>query len=108
MKHLLKDKKGAFEIVNSTVGWVIGLVILVVLGFVIISTLNSAGLLSSGSAEQNATDQMISNFTTGINNVSNKLPTILLVAAVVIVLAVLMILWAYYKRMNIGGNSTGL
>jgi len=105
MKSMLKNKRGAFELVNSTISWVVSLVILLIIGFVIISTLNNAGLLTIGSNEQNATDQLISNFTTGVNNVSNKIPTILLIAAVVIVLAILMILWAYYKRMNIGGST---
>jgi len=104
---MLKSKKAQVQgVITPIVGGIIGLVILVILGFVIISTLNGANLLTSGSNEQNATNQMISNFTTGINNVSNKLPTILLVAAVVLLLGVLVYLWANFKRMQgIGGSS---
>lgn len=108
MQKLMQNKKGAFEIVNSSVSWVIGLVIMIIIGFVIVSTLNSAGLLTTGSNEQNATNQLISNFTTGVNNVSNKLPTIFLISAVVIILAILMVLWAYYKRMGLQGSGSGL
>lgn len=55
-----------------------------------------------------STAQLRSNFTTGVNNVSNKLPTIFLIGAVVIVLAILMILWGYYKRMGLGSSGGNL
>ena len=50
-------------------------------------------------------EQIQSNFSTGITNVANKLPTVLLITAVVIVLGILSILWSQYKRMQIGGNA---
>lgn len=51
-----------------------------------------------------AGEQMNTNFTSGINNISNKLPTILLIAAVVLILGVLALLWEQFKRMNVGGG----
>jgi len=101
---LRSDKKGSGLITGLVMG-VAGLVISVILAFVIVSTLNDADLLTSGSNEDNATDQLISNFTTGINNVSNKIPTVLLIAAVVLILGVLVLLWAQYKRMQVGGSA---
>ena len=56
--------------------------------------------------EQVSTDQMISNFTSGVNNVSNKLPTILLVAAVVILFGAIVLL--VKQSQQISGNSSGL
>ncbi len=53
------------------------------------------------------TEGMRANFTTGIKNVSDKLPVILLIAAVVIVLTMLALLWAQYKGMGIGGSGSG-
>lgn len=100
----MKDKKGV-GLVQGLVMGIAGLVIGVIIAFVIVSTLNDASLLTADSAEDNATDQMISNFTTGINNVSNKLPTVLLIAAVVLILGVLALLWAQFKRMQVGGGS---
>lgn len=44
-----------------------------------------------------STSNMRGNFTAGIDNVSSKVPTILLIAAVVIVLAILVLLWQRYK-----------
>ena len=99
----MKNKKGAGLIQGLVMG-VAGLVIAVILAFVIVSTLNNSNLLTANSAEDNATDQLISNFTTGVNNVSNKIPTVLLIAAVVLILGVLVLLWAQYKKMSVGGG----
>jgi hypothetical protein len=87
----LKGKRGQ-GLVTGIIAGIGGLVITSIVIFLIVSTLNGAGLLTSGTAEQNSTDQMISNFTTGVNNVSNKLPTVLLVAAVVILFGAIVLL----------------
>ena len=102
-KGKLKNKKGAGLIQGLVMG-VAGLVIGVIIAFVIVSTLNDASLLTSGSAEANSTDDLIGNFTDGVDNVSEKVPTVLLIAAVVLILSILVILWAQYKRMNVGGG----
>lgn len=98
-----KNKKGAGLIQGLVMG-VAGLVIAVILAFVIVSTLNSSNLLTANSAEDNATDQLISNFSTGVSNVANKIPTVLLIAAVVLILGVLVLLWGQYKKMSVGGG----
>jgi len=51
-------------------------------------------------------DNMIANFSTGVENVSNKIPTILLIAAVVLILSILAMLWQQYQRMNVGSGSS--
>jgi len=56
-------------------------------------------------ATEGASDRLIANFTAGIDNVSGKIPTILLIAAVVLILSILVLLWSQYQRMNIGGGS---
>ena len=88
------------DLVNGTGGLIIG----VVITFVIISTLLSASLLS-GTYSASAT-AMAGNFTTGVDNVSGKIPTILLIAAVVLLFGVLVILVAQSKRMGVGGGGT--
>ena len=55
---------------------------------------------------QDAADNLIGNFTVGVDNVSSKIPTILLILAVVLVLGILVLLWVQYKRMGIGGGSS--
>lgn len=95
-------KKGGVvgEIVDSTGG----LIISVVLILVVLSTLLGANLLTANSSESNATTRMMGNFTAGIDNISAKIPTILLVAAVVILFGVLVLLVQRAKAMT-GGNS---
>lgn len=102
------DKKGQTGgLITGLVFGVASLVIGVIIAFVLISTLTGAGLLTADSAEDNATDRLASNFTAGVDNVSGKIPTVLLVAAIVLILGVLVLLVATWQRMNIGGGGVG-
>jgi hypothetical protein len=97
-------KKGGVvgEIIDGTGG----LIISVILILVVVSTLLGANLLTADSAEDNATDRLMSNFTAGIDNVSAKIPTILLIAAVVILFGVLVLLVQRARSMTVGGSGT--
>jgi len=95
------NKKGEGLIQGLVMG-VAALVIAVIIAFVIVSTLDDANLLTANSKEANATSNLISNFTEGVDNVSEKIPTVLLIAAVVLILGILVLLWGQYKRMGIG------
>lgn len=102
----MENKRGqGGGLVTGLVMGIAGLVIGVIIAFVIVSTLNDTNLLTSGSAEANATDRMIANFTSGVDEVSAQLPTVLLVAAIVLILGVLAILVAIWQRMRISGSS---
>ena len=57
------------------------------------------------SAEEVSTSALSGNFTAGVDNISTKIPTVLLVAAIVLILGVLALLVAVWQRMNIGGGS---
>jgi len=103
IRAIKKNKRGEGLIMSLVMG-VAALVIAVIIAFVIVNTLDDASLLTSGSAQDNATDRLISNFTAGVDQVSSKIPTVLLIAAVVLILGVLVLLWTQYKKMNIGGN----
>ena len=92
-------------VVTGLIFGIASLVIGVIVAFVIVSTLDDASLLTSASSEQNATTQLINNFTSGVDNVSAKIPTVLTVAAVVLILGVLVLLVAAWQRMNLGGGS---
>jgi len=100
------NKKGQTQgLVTSLIFGIAALVIGVIIAFVIVSTLNSSNLLTTNSAEDNATDQLISNFTAGVGNVSAKIPTVLLVAAIVLILGVLAVLVGVWQKMRMGGGS---
>jgi len=85
------NKKGAGQI-GGLVGGIIGLVFLVVIGFVSINVLTDANLLTSGSAMDNASDAMIANLTSGVGNVSSKIPTLFTIAAAVLLLGLIVFL----------------
>jgi len=91
-------------LITGLIFGVASLVIGVIIAFVIVSTLNGAGLLTTSSAEQNSTDALVGNFTSGVDNVSSKIPTVLLVAAIVLILGVMVLLVATWQRMRIGGG----
>jgi len=60
------------------------------------------------SNEEVSSDALVSNLTTGINNVSSKIPTILLVAAIVLILGVLGLLVGMWQKMRMGGGGTSI
>lgn len=92
-------------LITGLVFGVASLVIGVIIAFVIVSTLTGANLLTSGSSEEGAVNNLSSNFTEGVNNVSAKIPTVLLVAAIVLILGVLVLLVGTWQRMRLGGGS---
>ena len=107
-KMLMENKKGQTGgLITGLIFGIASLVIGVIIAFVIVNTLVDADLLTDGSEQANATDRLVSNFTEGVDNVSNKIPTILLVAAIVLILGVLVLLVATWQRMNIGGGTGG-
>jgi len=57
------------------------------------------------STEEQSTTGLNANLTAGVDNVSSKIPTVLLVAAIVLILSVLALLVAAWQRMRIGGGS---
>jgi len=95
-------------LITSLIFGVASLVIGVIIAFVIVSTLTGAGLLGTAVAatnEYNSTQALASNFTAGVDKVSAKIPTVLLVAAIVLILGVLAILVGVWQKMRIGGGS---
>ena len=92
-------------LITGLIFGVASLVIGVIIAFVIVSTLTGADLLTSGSKEANSANALAGNFTEGVDNVSTKIPTVLLVAAIVLILGVLVLLVGAWQRMNIGGGS---
>ena len=105
----MRNKFKKSGIINDLVTGVGGLIILVIITLVIISTLLGADLLSGQGDNpnfSNVTIALASNFTAGIDNVSEKIPTILLIAAVVLLFGVLILLVARSRQMGVGGGGS--
>jgi len=99
-------KKGG--VVGDLISGTGGLIITTVVILVVISTLLGANLLTSGSTYDNTTSRMATNFTSGIDNVSGKIPTILLIGAVVLLFGVIVLLVRQSQAMGIGGSRGSL
>ncbi|MAH48475.1 hypothetical protein CMI37_21800 [Candidatus Pacearchaeota archaeon] len=99
-----KNKTGG--VVSNTVMGVGGLIIGVIVMLVVIQTLNDASLLGTSTEEANVTSRLTTNFTQGIDNISSKIPTILLIVAVVFLFGALVLLIRNAKSMGVGGGSS--
>lgn len=99
----MKDKKG--QLITSTMMGIGMLVVMAIIMFVLVNTVNDAGLLAANSASKNLSDDMITNLTAGVREVSNKVKTILTILAVVFLFGALVLLVALGKRMQSGGSS---
>lgn len=103
MRSLIKNKKGQTGgLITGLVFGVASLVIGVIIAFVIVQTLTDADLLTADSDEDNATDRLVENFTAGVDEVSDQIPTVLLVASIVLILGVLALLVGIWQRMRMG------
>lgn len=110
MESLLKYKKNkkGQQTINLISGTVLGLMVMIFMIFAVlfaISTLNPGSFFTTDSAEQNATNQLTQNLTTGIAKGANYIPTIFVILFVVAVLAGIVILVAYVKNMKAGEGS---
>jgi len=104
-KIMPSNKRGITQgLITGIVFGVASLVIGVIIALVITSTLNDASLLTTESDEDNAVTNLTANFTDGIDRVSEKIPTVLLVAAVVLIIGILAVLVAVWQRMRMGGQ----
>jgi len=99
-----KSKTGG--VVTSTVMGVGGLIIGVIVIMVVIQTLTGADLLVENSTEYNATNSLSANFSEGIDNISSKIPTILLIVAVVFLFGALVLLVRNSNAMGVGGGGS--
>jgi len=102
--EMITKKSQTGGLITGLVFGVASLVIGVIIAFVIVQTLTGSNLLTAGSTEDNAVTNLSSNFSAGVDNVSSKIPTVLLVAAIVLILGVLVMLVAAWQRMRMGGG----
>jgi len=94
-------------VVTSTIYGIGGLIIGTIVILVVLQTLNNASLLGTATSEANITSDLTANFTTGLANVGNKIPTILLIVAVVFLFGALVLLIRNANLMGVGGSGGG-
>jgi len=105
--ELKKDKKGiSGGLITGIIFGVASLVIGVIIALVITSTLTDANLLTG--QEDATVTNLTANFTAGIDAVAEQIPTVLLISAIVLIIAVLAILVGVWQRMKLGSSGTTL
>lgn len=97
------NKRG--QLITGTTMGIVMFVVMVIIGLVLVTTVRDANLLTSGSAEKNLTDDMVTNLTQGLREVSNKIVTVLTILAVVFLFGALVLLVALGKRMQSGNSA---
>ena len=99
------DKKGQ-GVVSNTFAGIVGLVLLLIIGFVFIDTLTGANLLTANGASANAVNNVTANLSAGVqNDLAPKIKTGVLIAAVVFLVSLLILLWRYFQGAGIGRSS---
>jgi len=93
-------------VVTNTIYGVGGLIIGTIVILVVVQTLNNASLLGTGTAESAAVGNLTANFTEGLDKVSGKIPTILLIVAVVFLFGALVLLIRNANLMGVGGSGS--
>ena len=68
-------------------------------------TYNYTYTITTDTTSQNTADALSENLSIGIDNVSSKIPTVLLIAAVVLLFGVIVLLVRQTKEVGIGGTS---
>jgi hypothetical protein len=100
------NKKG--QLITKTVMGIGFLILSVIIALVLIVTVRDAGLLTEDTVEENLTEDMVTNFTAGLNEVQYKFVTILTILAVVFLFGALVLLVGLARRMNTGGGGDSI
>lgn len=104
LKSIVADKKGASGLVTGLIFSVVMLALGLIVAFIFLSTIIDANLLTGN--YKGVVDNLTINLTQGTHAVVGKIPTILVVASIVLILGVLALLPVIMQRFNFGGASS--
>ena len=69
------------------------------------ASVNITYSVTTGSIEELSTEGLSANFSEGVDEVSKKVPTVLLIAAIILILGILVVLVGVWNRMNMSGGA---
>lgn len=101
-------KKG--QVINTATSVFVGLFIFVLIVFVVlygISALNPGGFFTAGSANQNATNNLVANVTGAVGEFGTQIPTAAKILGVVLVLGFLALLIVIVVRFRSSSGTGG-
>jgi len=91
---MFKDKKGVFGLtaVQSFFAIILGIALLAYVIVIIMGTLSSANILTSGSLADNQTQDILSNVSTGVSGFFSSINPVYAILAVLVIILVLVVL----------------
>lgn len=104
LQSIAMNKKG--QLARNTVVGIGSLVITLIIAFVVISQITGANLLTANSAEDNATDRLTGNLSSGVNNISTKIPTFFTIIAAVLILGFVVLLWRQFQGSGLASGGS--
>ena len=101
---MLKNRKG--QLAAGTIVGIVSLIITTIIIFVVISQLTGANLLTANSAEDLAVDGMAGNLTSGVDQISSKIPTFFTIIAAVLILGFVVLLWRQFQGSGLASGGS--
>lgn len=99
-----KNKKG--QLARNAVVGITALVITTIIVFVVVSQINGASLLTAGSNAANSATGLAGNLTSGVDNISAKIPTFFTIIAAVLILGFVVLLWRQFQGSGLGAGGS--
>lgn len=101
-------KKGALggnalSIPLAVVGGLAALVIGILVLLLTVNIIRTGGIISAGSVELGAINNLSANISAGVNSLAGYIPTVFIVAAVVMILGIIGLLYMFFKQKGGGG-----
>lgn len=106
-----KNKKGQmdsfFVVASSAVAGVIGLILLIIIGYVFVQNLTTSSILTANSLEANSSTNLRGNFTTLGNNIATNISTLGTIVGVILVIGAILILYVYARKSGVFSSGGG-
>lgn len=107
MRKLQKDKKG-FSTVTAIVTGILSIGFLAIFASLFFSYMTDDTITGSATLIDNVTTEFTGNFSSGVTNVSNNIPTIFSIGVFVLIISVLLVAYVFARRNGfLGGGGLG-
>lgn len=110
LRKIIKDKKGVFGLtsVQQFFAIILGIALLAYVIVVIMGTLSSSSILTSGSLAKNQSDAILSNVSNGITSFFGSINPVYAILAILVIILVLVVLVRVVTGSTSGGSSAQL
>lgn len=101
------SKRGQFGLdsVRPVATTLIGVGLVLLIAILVFSTIDSSSLFTAGSLGANASSNLLANYSAGVDNFVDNIPTIFLVLGILVVILVLVVLVRSVSGRQFGGSA---